>query len=156
MIQRIQTVYMLLALVCLTIFYFVPFGSLFIGSEVDLCSYPINVFGVDVQMAEGLEHFSVIPLLVLISITALAVLVTIFLFKHRIAQIRLCAFSMIMSLGCTGLSFFYLYKIADKFGGDYSVTILIVLPIIACILLYLAMRAVARDEALVKSIDRIR
>ncbi|MBQ1606741.1 MAG: DUF4293 family protein, partial [Bacteroidales bacterium] len=33
MIQRIQTLFLLLALICMSVFYFVPFGSLEMQTE---------------------------------------------------------------------------------------------------------------------------
>ena len=156
MIQRIQTVYLVLALVCMTIFYFVPFGSVTVQSEAGIEDISLGLYGADFSVNGELEHFSSLPLLILLSFVALIIVATIFLYKHRILQIRMCIFNAVLSLGCSGLSFFYLYQASEKYGTDFSSNVLVVLPIVAAIFIILALRSIAKDEALVRSIDRIR
>ena len=152
MIQRIQTLFLFLALVCMSILYFVPFGSLEMQTETGITDVPMGLYGVDF----GEEHYSTLPLLILLSVVVLILLATIFLYRHRMLQIRICVFNLIMTLGCSGLAFFFLYQASEKFGTNYSTSILVVLPIVAAIFIGLAIRGIAKDEALVKSLDRIR
>jgi hypothetical protein len=49
---------------------------------------------------------------------------------------------------------FIFNKCSGKFGTDYSTSILIILPAVAFIFTFLAIRAIARDEALVQSLNR--
>ena len=152
MIQRIQTLFLLLALVCMAIFYFVPFGSLELTTDAGISDVPMGLYGVDF----GEEHYSTLPLLILLSFVVLTLIFTIFLFKHRILQMRICVFNLILTLGCSGLAFFFLYQASEKFATNYSTSILVVLPIVATIFIALAIRGIAKDEALIRSIDRIR
>lgn len=152
MIQRIQTLFLLLALVCMAIFYFVPFGSLEMTTEAGITDVPMGLYGVDF----GEEHYSTLPLLILLSFVVLTLVFTIFLFKHRVLQMRICVFNLILALGCSGLAFFFLYQASEKFATNYSTSILVVLPIVAAIFIALAIRGIAKDEALIRSIDRIR
>ncbi len=152
MIQRIQTLFLLLALVCMAIFYFVPFGSLEQTTDAGISDVPMGLYGVDF----GEEHYSTLPLLILLSFVVLTLIFTIFLFKHRILQMRICVFNLILTLGCSGLAFFFLYQASEKFATNYSTSILVVLPIVAAIFIALAIRGIAKDEALIRSIDRIR
>jgi len=152
MIQRIQTLFLLLALVCMAVFYFVPFGSLELTTETGITDVPMGLYGVDF----GEEHYSTLPLLILLSFVVLTLIFTIFLFKHRILQMRICVFNLILALGCSGLAFFFLYQASEKFATNYSTSILVVLPVVAAIFIALAIRGIAKDEALIRSIDRIR
>ncbi len=152
MIQRIQSLFLLLALICMSIFYFVPFGSLEMQAETGIVDVPMGLYGVDF----GEEHYSTLPLLILLSFVVLTLLVTIFMYRHRVLQIRICIFNMILALGCSGLAFFFLYQASEKFGTNYHTSILVILPIVAAIFIVLAIRGIAKDEALIRSIDRIR
>lgn len=156
MIQRIQTVYLVLALVCMTIFYFVPFGSIATQTEAGLEDVSLGLYGADFTLNGEVEHFSSLPLLILLSLVVLTIVATIFLYKHRIIQIRMCIFNAVLALGCSGLAFFYLYQASEKYGTEFSTNVLVVLPIVAAIFMVLALRSIAKDEALVRSIDRIR
>ncbi|MCF0207093.1 MAG: DUF4293 domain-containing protein [Bacteroidales bacterium] len=152
MIQRIQTLFLLLAAICMSLFYFMPFGSVVVESPEGINDVALGLYGADF----GEKSFSTLPLLILVSFVVLTTIFTIFLYKHRIAQMRICVFNLVMALGCSGLAFFYLYQAAETFGTDFNTKITIVFPIVAVILIILAIRAIAKDEALVRSIDRIR
>jgi len=152
MIQRIQTLFLLLALICMAIFYFVPFGSLEMQAETGLIDVPMGLYGVDY----GEEYYSTLPLLILLSFVVLTLLVTILMYRHRVLQIRICIFNLILALGCSGLAFFFLYQASEKFATNYHTSILVVLPVVSAIFIALAIRGIAKDEALIRSIDRIR
>lgn len=152
MIQRIQTLFLLLALICMSVFYFVPFGGLEQQTEAGITDVPMGLYGVDF----GEEHYSTLPLLILLSFVVLLLIVTIFMYRHRVLQIRISIFNAILALGCSGLAFFFLYQASEKFATNYSTSILVVLPIVAAIFIALAIRCIAKDEALIRSIDRIR
>ncbi len=156
MIQRIQTLYLVIALVCMSLFYFISFGSIEVQTEAGITDVSLGLYGADFTVGGEIEHYSTLPLLILLSFVVLTIVFTILLYRHRILQIRMCIFNSILALGCSGLAFFYLYQCASKYGADYSTNILVVLPIVAAILMILALRDIAKDEALVRSIDRIR
>ncbi len=152
MIQRIQSLFLLLALICMSIFYFVPFGSLEMQTESGITDISMGLYGINF----GEEHYSTLPLLILLSFVVLMLLVTIFMYRHRILQIRICIFNLILTLGCSGLAFFFLYQASEKFATNYHTSILVILPIVATVFIALAIRGIAKDEALIRSIDRIR
>ena len=121
-------------------------------TETGITDIPMGLYGIDY----GEEHYSTLPLLILLSIVVLILLTTIFMYRHRVLQIRICIFNLIMTLGCSGLAFFFLYQASEKFNTNYSTSILVVLPIVSAIFIALAIRGIAKDEALIRSIDRIR
>lgn len=153
MIQRIQTLYLLIALVCMGLLLFVPFGEIITKSSETI---QISVKGFDYQKDGEAKNFSVLPLTIMLSISALTSLVSILLFKKRMLQIRLSVFNFIIQLGSIGLMFFFILQANKVAGESWSTHISIILPAIAAILTYLAIRAIGKDEALVRSISRLR
>jgi 4-amino-4-deoxy-L-arabinose transferase-like glycosyltransferase len=78
----------------------------------------------------------------------------IFSFKKRTRQIRIIVISILLMICLCGLFSFYTY-------GSFSVTQIslkfcMAFPLVAIIIDYLAVRAIGKDEALIRSIDRIR
>ena len=149
MIQRIQTVYLLLvvglliASMCLPLGYFV---------DAEAITYTFTPCGISV--GESFQaSWGLLCILVLSSIIALA---TIFLYKNRMLQIRMSIFNTILLIGFY-LAFVAFYLVIK---GDLEATFRIhwalCLPLIAIILNYLAIRAIGRDEVLVKAADRLR
>ena len=63
---------------------------------------------------------------------------------------------MLLVLGYYGVFIFYVFKISGDIGGEYMMKWTIALPAVALILTYLALRGIGKDEALVRSYNRIR
>lgn len=71
-------------------------------------------------------------------------------------QIRLSVINIVLLLGLEGLMFYYVSVIKNELEGNVSYNVLIVFPVVSAILVYLALRAIAKDEALVRSLNRLR
>lgn len=149
MIQRIQTVYLLLVVGLLITCMCLPLGYFVDAEAVTYTFSPLGISAGDAfQSSWGL-----FCILLLSSIIALA---TVFLYRNRMLQIRMTIFNTILLIG------FYLAFVAFYFAlkGDLEATFRInwalCLPLIAIILNYLAIRAIGRDEVLVKAADRLR
>lgn len=154
MIQRIQTVYLLIAEMLIGILFFVPFGEI-AAKEGGI--YRFDIKGVYLEGIQKPEIiYSSLPLVILWAVSLVLILATIFLFKNRILQMRLSTINIFIQLGFGGLIFYYIYSSTKLLSGVYSLTIYLVFPVISAILIYLAVRAIAKDELLVRSIDRIR
>jgi hypothetical protein len=61
---------------------------------------------------------------------------------------------MVLLLGLFGLFFYFTYAGFD--GAQVAFKIPVVFPIVAVILDFLAIRAIGKDEALIRSLNRIR
>lgn len=147
MIQRIQTVYIFIAAVLTALLLGLDFAELAVNENL----YVFNASGIIQGEQVIFNGLAVMILIVLISVLHIAV---IFLYKKRILQIRILAFTIILLLGLLGLMFYFMHsgfenaQIAYKFPMTF--------PLIAAIIDYLAIRAIGKDEALVRSLDRIR
>jgi hypothetical protein len=93
-------------------------------------------------------------------LTAIVPLVTLFLFKKRLLQIRLCAVNIVLLLGTLIFIAIY-YYLGSRFFAEFSYEvrgfkIAAIFPLLSLVLTYLAARAIFKDEMLVRSLDRIR
>ena len=99
-----------------------------------------------------------LPLIFLVVISFIFTMVTILLFKNRQFQIRLCAFNVLTNIVLIVVIFFFYgtrIKTMTLIEPDYNYTGMI-LPLVSLVFLILANRAIRKDEALVKSADRLR
>ena len=107
MIQRIQTVYLLIIVALMIATLFLPLTVLQAGES--LCSFDAS--GISTMLTDQPELlYPTWGLFVLTAIIALISLITIFLYRKRILQIRLCIFNAILMLGFYGLYAFYVWN----------------------------------------------
>ncbi len=147
MIQRIQTVYLLVAALLTASLYKLKFADLSVNGEL----YVFNAKGI--SNAETLV-FNGLPILIFIGLIALLHMAIIFMYKNRIRQIRVAVFTIVLLLGLFGIFFYFTYAGFD--GAKVAFKIPVAFPLIAIILDYLAIRAIGKDEALIRSLNRIR
>jgi drug/metabolite transporter (DMT)-like permease len=136
MIQRIQTLWLLLASICAFASVKLPFyyGSLEVpGPTVTITPY---------------DHFM---LLVFVIATALMALVSIFLFSNRSLQIKMCVVGLVLSLA--NLMHYFLYMKNFKTGG---LSLYSILSFLVPVFFILAIRSIYKDQKLLKSLDRLR
>jgi hypothetical protein len=99
---------------------------------------------------------------IIIALAAIVPLVTIFSYKKRLLQIRLCAVEIVLLLGSLifmGIYYYLSNRISSELGLQVHITsirIAVIFPIVSLILTYMASRAIFKDEMLVRSLDRIR
>jgi ABC-type Na+ efflux pump permease subunit len=147
MIQRIQSVYLFISIVLTGLLFLLPFAEIAQDGAIYLFNFKGILLG-DVLKVNGV----VIPVL-LVVIMALHGL-AIFSYKNRPRQTRLVVFAIVALVALIGLFIYFTYLsfsgalVSFKFGA--------VLPLVAIVVDYLAIRAIGKDEALIRSIDRIR
>lgn len=154
MIQRIQSLYLIIAGVFVSVLFFVPVAVLS-GKEGNL--YLVYLSGV---VSEGTSNRATIaeswPLLIYASVVLIFLVSIIFLFRNRMLQIRLSYVALVNLLVLAALIFFYVWKSQNSLGGIYSMKIYFSFTFVSAVFVYLAIRGIAKDDKLVKSIDRIR
>ena len=157
MIQRIQTLYLFLIVVLMVALCFLPLAVVEVGGMF----YEWNVVGLCPMVNTGeVAYISIMWELLGVAIaTALIALVSIFLFSRRILQMRLSMFNMFLLLGFYGLFAFRTYAMDGSVEADVEISsygFALCFPFICCVLNYLAIRGIGADEALVRSLDRLR
>ena len=149
MIQRIQTLFLLIALVLQTLMFFQPLAILQINDatfyEIFIKGY---VFNEQIQYSYSLMVFNLI--------TILLNFIIIFFYKKRILQMRLTIYNTILLIGLQGVIAYTIYGTANHLNAEIFLQYAAILPTITAILNLLAFKYIKRDEELVKSADRIR
>ena len=101
--------------------------------------------------------FSTVGLFIIGNIAAILSVLIVFLYKKRMLQIRLASFNLFTILGYYGLIAFYILKRNPEVNSVFEhVGVGLVTPFIAIVLTYLAIRKIGADEALIRSLNRIR
>lgn len=151
MIQRIQTVYLLLVTALLTTTIFLPVGS-FLDSNGLL--YPFTPLNINLPSA-GLNYtpWGQLALLVLGALIAFA---TIFLFKNRKLQMRMCVFNSLIIAGYYLVYLMFVLMSKGNTNADFQFSFGLCLPVISLVLTFLAFRAIRKDENMIKTAYRIR
>lgn len=154
MIQRIQSLYLLVATALLAVTVFTPIAA-FTGGGTELT---LSAFRLADTAGEYSE--STLWMGILLSLSAVLPFLTIFLYKHRQLQIRLCGVELVLLIGdIVFMAIYYLLaeRVVEAAAFPASAVRLgAVMPAVAIVLVALAMRAIFRDELLVRSLDRIR
>lgn len=152
MIQRIQTIYLLASIILISVMFGLPITEL---RALEQEFYTFELRGVEDD--QGNYEYRTLPLTILFGVINLLILISLFLYKRRILQMRICIYNILLLIGSYGLIYYYLQDIEKQFQiTESSFTVSIVLPAVTIILLYLAFRGIRRDELLVKAMDRIR
>ena len=155
MIQRIQTLYLLLAAVLMSLTLFLPLATIWQGG---------NEIIIKAWFADGTVGFKApLPLYlgIILSVATALPFVTIFLYKKRMTQIRLCVSEIVLLLGSAAFIALYCYRMCDVLAElmqelNFMLGFAALMPVVAIIPMVLAIRGIAKDEALVRSFDRIR
>lgn len=147
MIQRIQSVYLLVVTILLVACLCTPLATSIYDGNVSKFT---NLY---VMAEDGAKEYSPWALFAILLIASLISFGTIFLYKKRMLQIRLTIFNTILLVGyyATLITFICMSE-----WTDLTASWTICLPLVAIILNWLAIRAIGKDEMLVKAYDRLR
>lgn len=154
MIQRIQSIYLLSSSLLLFFLLNGTLGEIITENQLILHLDYAKIASVTESSFSAL---SVWPLTALIFGVMGLGLITIFLYKKRTLQMRFCMFTILLTLGIPAMIYYYT-KLAPL-GLERSDSIIqlpVVVPFISSILSYLALKAIQKDDALVKSYERLR
>ena len=167
MIQRIQTVYLLLIVVAAVVLLWLPVLSFETPDDapVQRITELSAIHGLkDVLVlshsieseAEPLTLKGTWGLGVANGLIALLALVDIFLFRKRLLQARLNIFLACLCIGYYGILAIYVWFMRMNFDMDWNILPYASIPLVCLVLTLMATRAILRDEALVRAADRIR
>ena len=147
MIQRIQSVYLAIAIVCMALLFIFPFST-YSGLEYNAMGYN-----------NGLSVSSLYPLYINAAFSILLSVLAIFSFKKRKRQTILTRINFFVVLTLVAVMFWDFNSIEKATGStkeDITYGVGMFLPIVTLITLLMANRFIAKDEKLIKSMDRIR
>jgi hypothetical protein len=135
MIQRSQTLWLLLAAVCTFLTFIFPF---------------YNLNAILVSESNEFTAKSKISITILSSVLGALCLFLIFLYKNRKLQLRLSFLALLLSL--INIYLYFSYKDESVSGVSLFSIFTFLIPIF----ILMAIRGIYRDIKLIKSLDRIR
>ena len=138
MIQRFQSLWLLLAAVSAFLSFKLPFFS---GTKEGVKNLTEKAI---------IDGGSTLFLLIATGAALIIALITIFLFKDRKLQLRLCVVGIVISL----LIIFLYYNEIRKLSGSISLSCIFVFLIPVAFIM--AARGIWHDEKLVKSLNKLR
>ncbi len=159
MIQRIQSLFLLVIALSGVIFLFTPILEI-INYESFYTMDAFNVFEMENNAKKPLK--SNIGLAVMSIIITLLASIIIFLYKNRPLQIKLAKFLILLLALELAALFFYsdaaksFLSATPKDQTSISYKIGVVIPIISIVFAYLTIRFIKKDDELVRSADRLR
>ncbi len=145
MIQRIQSVFLLIATIAFALLFQFPFVITDVASDGFLADKDFDVF----------DH---IALVILAGVAAGLTLISIFLFKKRKIQIKVAYLGILVGLSVlvTAAVMFYEQALILFEKAAIHQRLGLYLPIIGLIMGFLAIRFIRKDDKIVRSMDRLR
>lgn len=140
MLQRVQTLWLLLSVASALLTFKLPFynGTVINGTE--------GVTGAELTATDNVWLTILTIGVILLGILA------IFLFKDRKAQIRFSFFGLLASIGLIALYTTYIKNFAP--GGSISITA--ILTLLTVVGFFFALKGIRRDQKLVRDLNRLR
>lgn len=151
MIQRKQTIFLLLALASLIVCLCLPLGRIE-PKGVSPFIYWYNLgFYEDGKCI--LRPWLFVDLVVIGTLT----FIDIFLYKRRMLQAKICIANIILCLVWYGYYVFVALVANDiLLRGTFHLCFAVCLPFVSMVFIFLAWRSIKADEELIRSMDRIR
>ena len=155
MLQRIQSIYLFIASLLIFALFLFPLAH---GVYVNGVPSTIKVTGVYQDAGGQQAHTQTfVALIAATAVMGILPLILIFLYKTRKKQIAFCYGFILVLIGFS----FWLSQAVKSVVGDFTMTtnnfgIGALLSSAAIILIIMAVKAIQRDEKLVKSADRLR
>jgi len=162
MIQRIQTVYLALVVILSFVCLISTIGTYEV-QNAEIASFSNFTFAAS-GLYKGYESAGPWCLGVLLILVIFLSVMSIMLFRKRLRQLRLTIMSTILLVGwvaCYALfSWKYCLSLDDYTKGivdvEYRLSFMALFPVLSIVLNCLAIHGIRKDEALVRSLDRIR
>ncbi|MBM6992601.1 MAG: DUF4293 domain-containing protein [Prevotella sp.] len=149
MIQRKQTIFLLLALLAIVVCLCLPIGEMEPkGMGMPVVWYNLGFYRDQAFQARPLPFADLV-------VTGVLTFVSIFLYKKRRLQAKMCTAGMVL---CLAWLAYYSFVVFNEFqtNGTFHFQFAACLPFVAFVLLFMARQGVVADEKLVRSMDRIR
>lgn len=152
MIQRIQTVYLLISAILLIVCSAMPLAA-YQPTAVESPTLLYNLC--TINGASGEWSFSSCGLLAILLATVVTSILNIFGYKNRKRQMNRCLIAIILLVVWHALFIYLLNTVAPENSWP-EIRYTALLPFIAIFLQWLARIGIKRDDDLIKSMDRIR
>lgn len=156
MIQRVQSVYLLLVTVLMSVMLVRPYAELTLADDKSL-TFRTHAIIMDSESEATTLFKTTIPVVGLALIIAILSFGNIFLYNRRIVQLRICLTNIILLLALLVIMFaYYSTTKASLTTIHHTFKISVIFPLLSLIFTIMAYRTIHHDEVLVNSYKRIR
>jgi len=156
MIQRVQSVYLLLVTILMSFLLVRPYAVLTF-QDGQVLNFRANKIEYGLERNGTSVYKTTVPIVVLSLITGLLSLFNIFLFHRRIVQMRICLLNGVFIIMLLIIMLIYYHSAMDLPGVlHHTFRLAGVFPVIALVMDVMAYRSIQSDEMLVNSYNRIR
>jgi hypothetical protein len=152
MIQRKQTIWLLISMLAWITLFFKPTIGFTLGQDG---AWMLFVDGIR-EADGGKVAVPAIPQLILFILVDLLTLISIFLYKHRTLQLRITLYTMILQVLSYVLIGFYVMQGKKALGADPGLLFFSIIPAISFVFSLLAFRGIRLDMLLMKTLNRLR
>jgi hypothetical protein len=147
-IQRIQSVYLLLAVILMIVFAFFPALSFDLADKTVL-------YGALESGRAGHMHINPLLITLIILISFLAI-IDIFLYKNLQRQMTVCFVDIIIGIAMLIAICVQAFVIGNREGWTVSWQWYLILPILSIIFMMLAHKSMSNDKKKLRDADRLR
>lgn len=159
MIQRIQSLYLLCAIIFMAIFAFNPFINLITPAG----TYQMNCMGINLSApAEIITETAIIAssqnyiAAIVAALIVVMSIIAIFLFKNRMKQMLVCKINILFYITLYVVMGLLIYNNYTMLGATtFKTTTYIIFPICALITNWMAIQAINKDEQMVRDSERM-
>lgn len=151
MIQRKQTLFLLIAVVLNFLCLIFPIGE-FSPRGVGVNPLMYNLW---IEDGQGSVSFASAPLFGILFLETIVSVVTIFRYNNRRQQIKFCSLNILL-LVLWYITYAIVFSLNSIEDGGFKLHMVAIFPLISLILTMMAKRGVKADEALIRAADRIR
>ncbi len=157
MLQRIQTVYLVLALIAVSLLFTRLPVAVYALNNVG--NIPLNVIASyqNQELSQTVyTDINTLPLIINIGLLIALICVSIVLYTNRPLQYKISMFAFLVNVILIIVMFYFADTMQTKLNTQAKYQFGAILPLISLVLIILASKAIRKDEKLVKSSDRIR
>lgn len=155
MIQRIQSIYLLLVAAITAVLFFIPIAQFKFNDQI----IHLKALGVEVpESLHGLVDVNTLPIIGVLGLIVLLSLFSIFLYKKRLLQIKINKLNILINcIFVAVIYYFYIDKLSNAFEFVKQASLIkLAFPAVNMLVLFLANKSIRKDENLVRAADRLR
>ncbi len=164
MIQRIQSLFLLIAFIAMILLFFFPIASITEYTQVksealETDYYELSATGFNDPSPTSipqLSGYTFVPLIILIIMELILISYTIFRYKNRMHQLKLVKMGIFINIILVAGVFLNYPKLFITSQIEIEPGLGVYFPLISLMFLVIAYRFILKDEKLVKSADRLR
>jgi hypothetical protein len=157
MFQRIQTLFLIGAFASCAACFFLPFW-VYTGASPDY-SYQVGLFAIKlISGSPQIIELGTLPILVIVSVSTILTLVSLFSFKNRQRQMKINNYNVFLTILFIGTIYLWIPYMIEGFlhTAIQHWQLGLIFPLETMVFLIIANIFIKKDEKLVKSADRLR